>query len=497
MEGADSCIIVGTRKSLPKVYIGSESESDSGGLRHRYSSGSSSLGSSSSGSPNTPPSSTSTPYGKAALPQRFGVPGYINTGYGSFQPASYTDAYVPPLSLDRQKFGGYQNQFHHQNKSDEVIRIDSGYGRSRDDSYFMSRRNLSFNTSSSPSLWDSLVSSPIQNIRQKMRGRPSYVDEGSTASSRIKVKPQQILAGLIFALVLVSIVMILIISYKHFNNRQDSDKNDNNKPDSDKYFNNKPDSEELIKFNLQEEVVTKRNDVKVEASSEEGMTESLLLKDDVTIEEVEKMREELKAKIVSQSQELNDPKVSLGEAEAEILSNVAVYVEELLSIEVSTEDFTVHKESKDDKMQERDERRETFVKKEEEMKEIDVTNQKVEEFIVKGTENIKSKKKSKNTNPLTKSVREYRKSKAKSRLPKADPVNVGDKEDDVLDYPDDPTFRGVQNIKRTKRDEDGEDQGIGEKFRKYKTNNGDQFRKYTNDNDGGFRKKGSDLRGRE
>merc|ERR1712179_439203 len=247
-----------------------------------------------------------------------------------------------------------------------------------------------------------------------------YVDEGSTASSRIKVKPQQVLAALIFALVLVSIVMILIISYKHFNNRQDSDKHSNNKPDS----------EELIKFNLQEEVVTKRNDVKVEASSEEGMTESLLLNDDVTIEEVEKMREELKAKIVSQSQELNDPKVSLGEAEAEILSNVAVYVEELISIEVSTEDFTVHKESKDDKMQERDERRETFVKKEEEMKEIDVTNQKVEEFMVKGTENIKSKKKSKNTNPLTKSVREYRKSKAKSRLPKADPVNVGDKEDD-------------------------------------------------------------------
>jgi len=474
MEGADSCIIVGTRKSLPKVYIGSESESDSGGLRHRYSSGSSSLGSSSSGSPNTPPSSTSTPYGKAALPQRFGVPGYINTGYGSFQPASYTDAYVPPLSLDRQKFGGYQNQFHHQNKLDEVIRIDSGYGRSRDDSYFMSRRNLSFNTSSSPSLWDSLVSSPIQNIRQKMRGRPSYVDEGSTASSRIKVKPQQILAALIFALILVSIVMILIISYKHFNNRQDSDKQ----------FNNKPDSEELIQFNLQEEVVTKRNDVKVEASSEEGMTESLLLKDDVTIEEVEKMREDLKAKIVSQSQELNDPKVSLGEAEAEILSNVAVSVQELLSIEVSTEDFTVHndKELKDDKMQERDEMRETVVKKEEEMKE---------------TENVKSKKKSKNTNPLMKSLHEKRKSKAKSRLPKADPVNVGDKEDVVLDYPDDPTFRGVQNIKRTKRDEDGEDQGIGEKFRKYKTNNGDQFRKYTNDNAGGFRKKGSYLRDRE
>jgi len=477
MEGADSCIIVGTRKSLPRVFIASESESDSGGLRHRYSSGSSSLGSS-SGSPNTPPSSTSTPHGKATLPQRFGIPGCINTGYGSFQPTSYTDAYVPPLSLDRDKFCGYQIERPrpNQNKSEEVIRIDSGYGRSSNDSYFMSRRNLSFNTSSSPSLWDSLVTSPIQNIRQKMRGRPSYVDEGSAANSSLKVKPQQILAGLIFALVLVSIVMILIISYKHFNNRQDSDKPN--------------------EFNLREEHNAQQNDVKVKASSDKGITESLLLKDDITIEEVENMREELKAKIISQV--LNDPEVSLGDAGSKILSNAAVSVEELLSIGSSTVDSTVNNESelKDDEMQERNERKEV-VNKEEEIKEIDVLNQEVENFSVKRAEIVKSKKKSKNTNPLMKSVYENRKSKAKSRLPKADPVNVGDKEDVALDYPDDPTFRGGQNINRTKRDEDVEYQDIGEKFRKYKTNNGDQFRKFTNDNDGGFRKKGSALSGRE
>jgi len=442
MEGADSCIIVGTRKSLPKVFIASESESDSGGLRHRYSSGSSSLGSS-SGSPNTPPSSTSTPHGKATLPQRFGVPGCINTGYGSFQPTSYTDAYVPPLSLDRDRFCGYQIELPHQNKSDEVIKIDSGYGRSSYDSYFMSRRNLSFSTSSSPSLWDSLVTSPIQNIRQKMRGRPSYVDEGSSANNSFKVKPQQILAGLIFGLVLVSIVMILIISYKHFNNRQESEK--------------------PIEFNLPDEAKAQHNDndVKVKARSDEG--QSLLLKDDVTIEEVEKMREELKAKIISQ--EFN--------------------------------------ELKDDEMQERNESKETIIKKE---GEFDVANQKTEELTVKRVENVRSKKKSKNTNPLTKSVYENRKSKAKSRPSKADLVNVGDIEDVALDYPDDPTFRGGQKIERTKRDEVEEYQGIGEKFRKFKSshrlrkfksNNGDQFRKYTNDNDGGFRKKGSALSGRE
>jgi len=315
-----------------------------------------------------------------------------------------------------------------------------------------------------------------------MRGRPSYVDEGSSANSSFKVKPQQILAGLIFALVLVSIVMILIISYKHFNNRQESEK--------------------PIEFNLPDEAKAQHNDndVKVKARSDEG--QSLLLKDDVTIEEVEKMREELKAKIISQ--EFNDSKV-LGDPGEEILANAVVSVEELLSIEVSTEGFIVNIESelKDDEKQERNESKETIVKKE---GEFDVPNQKTEELTVKRAENVKSKKKSRNTNPLTKSVYENRKSKAKIRPSKADLVNVGDIEDVALDYPDDPTFRGGQKIERTKRDEVEEYQGIGEKFRKFKSshrlrkfksNNGDQFRKYTNDNDGGFRKKGSALSGRE
>ena len=132
MEGSDSCIIVGTRRSLPKVFITSESESDSSSLRHRYSSGSSSVGSS-SGTPYTPPSSTSTPHSKASPLPRFGSPGCMTMGYGSFRPSSYTDAYVPPLSLERERFNSYQNNFLSQTKkADEVVRIDSGYGRGGD-----------------------------------------------------------------------------------------------------------------------------------------------------------------------------------------------------------------------------------------------------------------------------------------------------------------------------------------------------------------------------
>jgi len=474
MEGSDSCIIVGTRKSLPKVFIASESESDSGGLRQRYSSGSSSLGSS-SGSPNTPPCSTSTPHSKATLPKHYGISGCINSNYGSFQPTSYTDAYVPPLSLDREEVRRYQSKLPYQNKSDEVIKIDSGYGKNTDDndSYFMSRRHLSFNTSSSPSLWDSLVTSPIQSMRQKIRGRPSYVDEGSSSNSQFKVKPQQILACLIFTLVLISIVMILMISYKHFNNSKDYEKQ--------------------VKINLEKEVKSEQNDAEIRNDSKGNMPESLLLKDDVTIEEVEKMREELKAKIVSQS--FPDPEVSLGDAESEMLSKLAVSVEELLSLDI-TEDFTEDNENEleeGDKMLERDGMKEADVNKEKE-----ALNQKVDDLTGEGDKLVKSKKRSKNSNPLTKSVHANKKSKARKPLSIIDPVKVEDAKEVSLDYPDDPTFRGRQNVKRIKRDEEeGENQDIGDKFRKYKSGNGDKFRKYKDDNDGGFRKKGSAESGRE
>jgi len=474
MDSNDSCIIIGTRKSI----ITSESESESGGLRHRYSSGSSSIGSS-SGSPNTPPCSTSTPHSKVNLPQRFGIHGSINMGYyGSFQPNSYTDGYVPPLSLntDREKFCGYQNELQYQNKSDEVIKIDSGYGRStNNDSYFMSRRNLSFNSSSSPSMWDSLVASPIQTIRQKIRGRPSYVDEGSTSNSRFKINPQQILAGLIFALVVVSIVMILIISYKHFNIKNESGKE--------------------IKIQLKHEVNLEQSGAEVKSNSKERMAESLLLKDEITIEEVEKMREELKAKFVSQG--FREPEVSRDDVEEKSLLNLAVSLDEVHSLEDSAEVFSsdIKNEFNEDKV--------TAVMDKIEMKgkdvhkEEDVTNQEMDVFALKEIE-VKSKKKSKNANPMMKSIHVNKKSKAKIPLINADPVKVDETDEVSLDYPDDPTFRGGQDVKRTKRDdEDTEEQGIGEKFRKYKNDNGGKFRKYKDDSDHGFRKKGNVLGDRE
>ena len=265
-----------------------------------------------------------------------------------------------------------------------------------------------------------------------------------------------------------------------------------------KHFNNSKDYEKQVKINLEKEVKSEQNDAEIRNDSKGNMPESLLLKDDVTIEEVEKMREELKAKIVSQS--FPDPEVSLGDAESEMLSKLAVSVEELLSLDI-TEDFTEDNENEleeGDKMLERDVMKEADVNKGKEFKEKEVLNQKVGDLTGEGDKLMKSKKKSKNSNPLTKSVNVNKKSKARKPLSNIDPVKVEDAKEVSLDYPDDPTFRGGQNVKRIKRDEeDGENQDIGEKFRKYKSGNGDKFRKYKDDNDGGFRKKGSAESGRE
>ena len=143
MEANESCVIVGSRKSLPQVYIATEAETGSYNLRHRYSSGSSSAG-----TPNciTPPLSTSTPHQKVTTMPSFGTPGCVSTGYGSFQPTSYTDAYVPPLSLQNENYKG-QYQYSSPTKSEGLIKIDSGYGggsMNRYDSNFVRLHALQF-----------------------------------------------------------------------------------------------------------------------------------------------------------------------------------------------------------------------------------------------------------------------------------------------------------------------------------------------------------------
>jgi len=441
MEGSDSCIIVGTRRSLPKVFITSESESDSSSLRHRYSSGSSSVGSS-SGTPNTPPSSTSTPHSKASLLPRFGNPGCMTTGYGSFQPSSYTDAYVPPLSLERERFNSYQNDFPNETKkADEVVRIDSGYGRGGDsppDNF--PRRNLNLSTSSSPSIWDSMITSPIKNFSQKLKGRPSFVDEGSM-SKRLKINPQHVLACLIASLIIISIILTLFISYNNFNDKSSV-----------------KDSEQILKFKTISK--TSLEQESVDGNKKESTLDndpSFLMKDNLTFEKVEKTREELKTEVLSQR--LLDSEVTHSEIEVKINSQLTMSVQDSETNDGRVNDIG---NNGDD---------------------VSVSE---DEFVKNHGQIINSKrKKSRNLNPLTKSVRMVKKSKAKV-LPIEAKSPVIDESEYSLDYPDDPTFRNVKQKKRTKRDEVDQPSVLGDRFRKFEDNN-----------DGGFRKKGSVDDGRD
>jgi len=306
----ESVVLVGKRKSHPQVFLATEAEVGSSTLRHRYSSGSSSVGS--SGTPTTtcsPPSFTSTPHTKGITMRYFGTPGSCSTVYGSFQPSSYTEAYVPPLSLDREKPMSYQNE---ERNPEHSIRVDSGYGRNIDDSFSSSmprpRHNLFSNYGSSPSLWDTLVTSPVQNLKQKFKGKPSYVDEGS-GSTGCKVKPKQVLACLIVILIVTSIVLFLTISYKHFN----QSKNDN-----------------VTKIIVSENLSYLDN-------VEEIISENGRLKDDIKINEIiMKAEQELRDKIISQS--ILIPKQPLNEGEAEVLSKLAVSVLDVLSKNDSFED---------------------------------------------------------------------------------------------------------------------------------------------------------------
>jgi len=288
---------------LPQVFVATESEVGSSSLRHRYSSGSSSVGS--SGTPTTTcsqPSFTSTPHTKGITMPHFRTPGSCSTVYGSFQPSSYTDAYVPPLSLDNAKPVSYQNQ---QRNAEHSIRVDSGYGQNMHDSFSsnLQRHNLFSNYESSSSLWDTMITSPVQNIKQKFKGRPSYVDEGS-GSIGCKVNPKQVLAGLIVILIVTSLVLFLIISYKHFN----QSKNDNV---AEIIVN-----EDLSNFDNVEEIILEKGQ----------------LKDDIIVDEmIKEAQEELRERVNSQS--IIIPGQSLNDDEAKILSKLAVSVVDLLKSE--------------------------------------------------------------------------------------------------------------------------------------------------------------------
>ena len=134
-------------------------------------------------------------------------------------------------------------------------------------------------------MWDTLVASPVQNLRQKLRGRPSYLDESHSRSW--KIQPQQVLACLIFLVILTSVGFAFLISYKHFiTQERKEDMNGKNKS---------------IEFGKKGKVQDSIEDLETQITevNEDSDEQSFLLKDDVTFEEVVKRKIVLEGKVNS------------------------------------------------------------------------------------------------------------------------------------------------------------------------------------------------------
>eukprot|EP00092_Neocalanus_flemingeri_P027682 GFUD01030047.1.p1 GENE.GFUD01030047.1~~GFUD01030047.1.p1 ORF type:complete len:499 (-),score=99.70 GFUD01030047.1:78-1526(-) len=478
MEADDSCVIVGDRKSLRQVYIATEAETDFCNLRHRYSSGSSLAG-----TPNyciTPPTSTSTPHQKTAIMPSFGTPGCTSTGYGSFQPTSYTDAYVPPLSLRNENYN-YTSRYQYSppRKSEESIRIDSGYGRSNSYSSFPNSQSSS--SDANTSLWDTFVSSPVQNLRQKLRGRPSYLDEGHSRS--LKIQPQQALACLIFLIIITSIGFALLISYKNFNRDEWNEDRVNGRNRALQFERAGKDQEGRDFENKLKEV--SKEEAYIEISEELDYPDdptfyqdlNFLLEDEVTFKEVEKLKITLEEKLISHKPSTGESSTSVkdspSEVEVVVLRKLAESVEELLV----TRDDSVGAEAAMTLG--------GVSGIEDSLLDVVVRNSGAEEKIL---EVKPTKKKSRNANPLTKAVPVLKMSKAKptKALTEAETevVKVENIQDpaQAVEYPDEPTFRKGVPEGRVRRDDTNDEVVFGDKFRKYK-----------DDREGGFRKQEEDV----
>ena len=121
------------------------------------------------------------------------------------------------------------------------------------------------NSSSASELWDSVLATPVANLKNKLKKRPSFVDE----DQKWNLDTERILGGIIFCLIIVSFMMAGFITYAAFRGPKVEDDFSNGKYDSMKYALSQ--STEQPPAPAVKELVVEKD---------------FLLKDDVSIEEV-------------------------------------------------------------------------------------------------------------------------------------------------------------------------------------------------------------------
>jgi len=187
----DSFVLVGGRKNLPKLHVVNE-ENNNVSLRHR--------------------ASTSTPDSEHD---------YSLRSLGT--PANRTPVHSSPVSLTRIKIGASpslddlkQGVWGSRDSGYGPGGRDTGYGPDGRSDSQTARKNLKFDSTYvlETSLWESF-STPIFNLKAKLKGRQSFLDESPRPFSK-NVQPQHILAGVVLLVMLSSICFGVFIGLNQF-----------------------------------------------------------------------------------------------------------------------------------------------------------------------------------------------------------------------------------------------------------------------------------------
>jgi len=235
MSVHDSYVVLGDRRSLPHDVVDS-----TGGLRHRSSH--------SSGTMSPPATGT----GDAVLDlsaskfrYRYGTPGCMSS-----MPTTPTSG-PPVFDQDPSSTSPYKK------RNEEFIDIDSGFDVTYSSKSKTKRKSAS-------ELFDSVLMTPVAKLSSKLKKRPSFVDDESTWNPELV----QVLGWVIFSLILVCLIVMFLITYAtfkgplrgHFTNEEVKTQSENAPPPS----------QELPEFT--------------------GLQQEFLLDQDVTFEEVIEMK---------------------------------------------------------------------------------------------------------------------------------------------------------------------------------------------------------------
>jgi len=191
MDANDSFVVVGGRKSLPQVHV--ENEDKSGNLRFRRECSTSSSPSASR-SPPADQQSTRTPsYGTPKT-----ITCYTDRRSKTRPSPTLKDLKEGRVEVDDSGYSGWRESSNVKKK----LRYDPGSIR---------EEKSANHSNGDDSFWDQ-VSSPVLDMKKKLQGRPSFLDEGRKSW----IQPQHILAGIIMLIIISSLGFAILIGYKHF-----------------------------------------------------------------------------------------------------------------------------------------------------------------------------------------------------------------------------------------------------------------------------------------